>query len=66
VLTPVYRCRTDGAGRQTGIGYEADDLAALLLQGGRHVRRDGPGRYAVLDSRTGGETLLTSHDPKAV
>lgn len=66
VLTPVYRCRTDGAGHRSGGGYEAGDLVALVSRTGCRVRRDGPGRYALLDSRAGGETWLTSRDPNAV
>jgi hypothetical protein len=66
VLTPVYRCRTDGAGRPAGGGYEAGDLAMIVSTTGDRVRRDAPGRYTLLDSRTGGETRLTSRDPQAV
>lgn len=66
VLTPVYRCRTDGAGQRAGGGYEARDLAMIVSTTGDRVRWDGPGRYTLLDSRTGGEMRLTSRDPQAV
>lgn len=66
VLTPVYRCRTDGAGRPAGDGYENADLVAILSTTGSRVRRDTAGCYALLDSRTGGELLLKSRDPHAI
>jgi hypothetical protein len=68
VLTPVYRRRTDPSGHTAaGGGYETGDLIRLVTPSGSTVRRDGTGRYTVLDGGAhGGETTLTSGDPKAV
>lgn len=68
VLTPVYRRRTDPSGRTAaGGGYEAGDLVRLVTPAGGTVRRDGPGRYTILDGGSqGSETTLASADPKAV
>lgn len=68
VLIPVYRRCTDASGRlAAGGGYESADLIRLVTIAGRAVRRDGLGRYTVLDGGSqGDETTLTSSDPKSV
>ena len=67
VLIPVYHRRTDPSGRKAGGGYEATDLIRLVTPTGGTVRRDGPGRYTILDGGShGAVTTLTSRHPKAV
>lgn len=68
VLTPIYRRRTDPSGHTaSGGGYETSDLVRLVTPAGGAVRRDGTGRYTVLDGGSQrDETALTSNHPKAV
>lgn len=66
VLTPVYRRRDDAEGSPIGDGYETCDLIRIWTAGGESVRREGPGRYTILSSHSGGEVSITSRDARAV
>ena len=59
LLSPVYRFH-DGAAGPRAKTFAPRDCVGLLTEDGRWVRRDRPGRYALMGTATVREVPLTS------
>jgi hypothetical protein len=65
MLSPVYRFHEEGAAPRQKT-FSARDCVGLLTEDGRWVRRDRPGRYAILGTEAAREVALTSRAEGAV
>ncbi len=64
-ISPVYRFGRDAELPQQKT-FTPEDCVGLLTEDGRWVRRDRPGRYAILGTADAGEVPLAARGTSAV
>ena len=65
LVSPVYRFRQNEGGQRSKT-FSPGDCVGLLTEDGRWVRRDRPGRYAILGTAAAREVALSSRAEGAV
>ena len=65
-VSPVYRFDDASAAGPRQKTFTSEDCVGLLTEDGRWVRRDRPGRYAILGTGTVREVALASRGTAAV